>query len=161
MRIFANLIYKQMNIKSFVIISLSMFFAMTACNSQVENQNQKENVTECKPVVSTVRFDTMTAKTLPNFKGGDGEVYMKMFTDGEVRAMYCTMPPGASVGCHSHETNMETVYVLAGNATIFFDGNEQVYTPGTLHYCPKGHSHSIHNFGDEDLVTFNVVALPE
>lgn len=73
-----------MKIKSFVIVSLSMFFAMTACNSQVENQNQKENVTGCKPVVSTVRFDTMTAKTLPNFKGGDGEVYMKMFTDGEV-----------------------------------------------------------------------------
>ena len=157
-----------MKTKLFLTLTLSMLFALTACDNQTENRNvtEAENKTETpasagKPVVSTVAFDTMAATTLSNFKGGDGEIYMKMYTDGEVKMMYCTMPPGSSVGCHTHDTNMETVYVLNGTATIFFDGNEQVYMPGMLHYCPKGHGHSIHNFGDEDLVTFNVVALPE
>ena len=48
--------------------------------------------------------------------------------------------------------------VFLGEATILFDGTEQVYTKGMAHYCQKGHGHSISNKGVEDLVTFNVVA---
>lgn len=53
---------------------------------------------------------------------------------------------------------MEIIYVLQGEASIVFDGVEQVYTKGMAHYCQKGHGHSISNKGAEDLVTFNVVA---
>lgn len=151
-----------MKMKLFLTVAVSMLFAMTACDNQTKPQTltktQTDSVVEEKPVISTIDLVGMEADTLKAFKGGDGEVYMKMFVDGGNRIMYCTTPPGASVGYHTHDTNMEVIYVIEGTATVFFDHNEQIYTKGMAHYCPKGHGHSIHNFGEEDLVIYNVIA---
>ncbi|MFR7893260.1 MAG: hypothetical protein ACLU38_03455 [Dysosmobacter sp.] len=40
---------------------------------------------------------------------------------------------------------------------MLYDGVWEPVAPGTCHYCPKGHSHSLVNDGTEDLVTFAVV----
>ena len=146
---------------SFVCVSAMLAIAMLSC----QNENKPQPVEE--PVVETVSqeapclidLNTMEPSTLANFKGGDGEVYMKMFQDGETKVMLCTVPAGASVGYHSHDTNMEVILVQQGVATINLDGVEQNYTEGQVHYCPKGHSHSISNKTDEDLVIYNVVSL--
>lgn len=133
--------------------------ALAGCRDE-NKDNEPVIVPETPPqeVISTIDFNAMGFDTLSNFKGGENDIYMKMLVDGQNKLMYCTIPSGASVGNHSHDSDMEVVYVLQGEATILFDGVEQVYTPGMAHYCQKGHGHSICNKGQDDLVTFNVVA---
>ncbi len=143
--------------------------ALTFMGCRNENKNNvqtddsdvvAETISEAVPqkVISTIDFNAMKIDTMSNFKGGEGDIYMKMLVDGKNKFMYCTIPSGSSVGNHTHDTDMEIVYVLQGEATILFDGVEHTYTKGMAHYCQKGHGHSISNKGEEDLVSFNVVA---
>ena len=141
--------------------------AFAGCRNENKNVAQidepevvADTIIEVVPqeVISTIDFNAMEIDTMSNFKGGEGDIYMKMLVDGKNKFMYCTIPSGSSVGNHTHDSDMEIVYVLQGEATILFDGTEQVYTKGMAHYCQKGHGHSISNKGEEDLVTFNVVA---
>lgn len=136
-----------------------VFAGCRNANKDAEQASAPETVAEIMPqeVVSTIDFNAMEIDTLSNFKGGENDIYMKMLVDGSNKFMYCTIPSGASVGSHTHDVDMEVVYVLQGEAAIVFDGVEQVYTKGMAHCCPKGHGHSICNKGEEDLVIYNVV----
>ena len=140
--------------------------AFAGCRNENKNVAQidepevvADTIIEVVPqeVISTIDFNAMEIDTMLNFKGGEGDIYMKMLVDGKNKFMYCTIPSGSSVGNHTHDTDMEIVYVLQGEATILLDGVEHTYTKGMAHYCQKGHGHSISNKGEEDLVSFNVV----
>lgn len=104
-----------------------------------------------------IDFNTMEATTFPNFKGGEKELYAKMFWDGTNRIMKGVLCPGASIGEHLHDTNSEILFVLKGEGTIIDDGVRSQIKEGQCAYCPKGHSHSLVNTGDEDLVFFAAV----
>ena len=80
-------------------------------------------------------FDIKNEKSenIPNFKGGE-----KFFTA-------------------LHDTNSEIIYFLSGKGTVLYDGEKLAVEAGQCHYCPKGHSHSLINDSDEDLVFFAVV----
>ena len=93
-----------------------------------------------------------------NFKGGDGMVYTRMYSDDLNRIMLARITPGSSIGMHTHETNSEILYVLSGTARVLMgDGTEEIVHAGQTHYCPKGHSHATYCKGDEDLVIYAVV----
>ena len=77
-----------------------------------------------------------------NFKGGDGMVYTRMYSDDLNRIMLARITPGSSIGMHTHETNSEIVYVLSGTARIMMDDGEEIVHAGQTHYCPKGHRHA-------------------
>lgn len=149
-----------------LMLGIFLAFAMMSCQNEDKPQVVEEPAVEVAPqeepvkeVVSTIDFNNMVADTIANFKGGEGELYMKMFVDGETRVMLCTVPAGSSVGYHTHDTNMEVILVQQGTATIALDGVEQDYTVGQAHYCPKGHGHSISNMTDSDLIIYNVISL--
>ncbi len=67
------------------------------------------------------------------------------------------LAPGASVGLHAHRTDSETVCVLSGTGKAICDGELERLVPGSVHYCPKGCSHSLINDGEEELRFFAVV----
>ena len=102
-------------------------------------------------------FNTMPAATLKNFKGGEKEVNAAMYADSLCRIMKGTVPPGASIGLHTHTDSCEIVYCLSGGGKAIYDNVEERLTPGCAHYCPKGHSHTVINDTDETLVFFAVV----
>lgn len=110
------------------------------------------------PVECSFDLNAMAADTLQHFKDGDGYVLMKMVKAGDNKIMLATLPQGSSVGFHTHESDMEVIYVQQGTATIVLDSTELTYTAGHVHYCPKGHGHSISNRAGEDLVIYNIVA---
>ena len=78
-------------------------------------------------------------------------------TSDEIKIMHGRLEPGSSIGLHSHETNSEVIYVLSGTAEFIYDDGTETVSAGECHYCPKGHSHSMMNNGDEDLIFFAVV----
>lgn len=105
-----------------------------------------------------IKFDQTEETILPNFRGGEKEFSVRTFNDGLNKILYGKLIPGASIGLHMHETNSEIIYVLSGAGKMQTDGEWETLSAGLCNYCPKGHSHSMVNDGDEDLVFFAVVA---
>lgn len=103
-------------------------------------------------------YATMPVQAMPHVQGGEGEMLAQMYVQpGEIKIMKATLAPGCSIGPHTHATNLEVYYVLSGTGTLCADGETVCITAGQAHYCPKGHSHSLRNDGDEDLVFFAII----
>lgn len=102
-------------------------------------------------------FNDIEEKQNLNFKNGEGQFNVRMFTDDLSKIMYGKLPAGSSIGYHKHETNAEIIYILEGNGKCLYDDTEEKLTAGDCHYCPKGHSHSLINDSDSELVFFAVV----
>lgn len=81
----------------------------------------------------------------------------KMHTDELGKILYGRLEPGSSIGFHKHETNSEIIYIVSGRAEFLYDEGTEEVAAGGCHYCPKGHSHSMMNHSDEELVFFAVV----
>ncbi len=105
----------------------------------------------------TIDFKGMDATVIEHFKGGEKEIKAKMFWDGTNRILHGVLIPGASIGEHTHETNSEMIFILSGNGTIIDDGVPSPISEGQCAYCPKGHSHSLVNTSNADLIFFAVV----
>ena len=104
-----------------------------------------------------IKFNEINIEELPNFKGGEKFARMQFHVDENNRIMRGCLVPGASIGLHTHETNSEIMYILQGSGKVLCDGEYSPVTVGDVHYCPKGHEHSLINSGNEDLVFFAVV----
>lgn len=104
-----------------------------------------------------IDFATMEKTVLHEFKGGNKDTIAQMYVDELGRIMKGTLEPGASIGMHTHETSSEIIYILKGTASVLYDDGEEEVCAGSCHYCPKGHSHSMRNLSDENLIFFAVV----
>ena len=104
-----------------------------------------------------INFDQMETTVIPKFKGGEKEFSAKMFTDANNKILRGTLQPGASIGMHTHTTGSEIIYILRGTGKVIYDHTTENLQPGSCHYCPKGHAHSLINDGTEDLIFFAVI----
>ena len=106
-----------------------------------------------------IDFEKMEEKANPGFKGGEGTAYMKKFENELGKIILGRLEKGSSIGLHTHETNSEIIYIVSGKADFIYDGGTETVEAGCCHYCPKGHTHSMKNNSDEDLVFF--ATIPE
>ena len=106
-----------------------------------------------------IDFKMMEEKIIPNMRGGEKEARMRMHTDPLCKVVQGQLIPGASIGMHTHETDSETMYYLSGKGTILFDGESFPVQAGDCHYCPNGHSHSLINDGNEELIFLAVIPV--
>ncbi len=104
-----------------------------------------------------IDFETIPEETIKNFRGGQSETVARLFSDDNGKIMYGKLKPGASIGLHTHETSSEIIYILQGKGKALYDDGSEEVTAGMCHYCPKGHSHSLINDSDKNLVFFAVV----
>ena len=104
-----------------------------------------------------IDFNNIEETVISNMRGGKGHIKAKMFFDGKNKIMRAVISKGCSIGIHTHETSSEIIYALSGKAVCYFEGEQQTLTSGNCHYCPKGSSHGIENFEDEDFVLFAVI----
>ena len=95
--------------------------------------------------------------TEPRLKGGRDIIRLKHIIDGS--ESYGTgrlfaisiIPPGGSIGYHTHAGDFEIYYILKGAAKVVDNGEEDILGPGDSMVCKDGESHSIENIGDIDL----------
>ncbi len=104
-----------------------------------------------------INFKDIKIEDIANFKGGEKSAKMQFYVDENNRIMRGCLVPGASIGLHTHTKNSEIMYILQGTGKVLCDGEYSPVTVGDVHYCPKGHEHSLINCGDEDLIFFAVV----
>ena len=102
-------------------------------------------------------FNAIPVTVLSRFKGGEKEVSASIFDDGLCRIMKGTLIPGASIGLHTHEGSCEVLFCLTGGAKAVYDGTEERILPGTAHYCPRDHSHTVVNDTGENMTFFTVI----
>jgi len=74
-----------------------------------------------------------------------------MFTDELNKIMKGRLVPGASIGMHTHEGNSEIMFITKGQGYVIYDGETIPLCEGDVHYCPKGHTHSLINNSENDL----------
>ncbi len=99
-----------------------------------------------------LNFDELERKKIPAFKGGDGCFEPKLFSDSEgCKFMQGHLEPGASIGYHKHEEDCEVVFVLSGEGSVLYEGEEFPLKANQCHYCPRGCSHSLRGGGEKGL----------
>ena len=104
-------------------------------------------------------FPDMEEAVLPRFKGGEGAMCACMTFDGLNRILRGRLGKHDTVGLHTHEDSSEIIFVAQGVARVLMDGAEELVPAGCAHYCPKGHTHSVSNGGEEELVFYAVVPM--
>lgn len=106
-----------------------------------------------------IDFNNIEESVLPNFKGGEKSFAAKMFFDGSNRIMMGRLVPGASIGLHTHVDSSEIMFITKGQGYVLYDGERIDLKAGDVHYCPKGHSHTLINSSDADLEFSAVVPV--
>lgn len=104
-----------------------------------------------------INFDEIEETVIPQFRGGQKNTVSRIFSDKINKIMRGCLEPGASIGMHAHDTSSEILYILSGTAEVLFDNEKEYLAMGECHYCPKGHSHSLINKGNDNVVFFAVV----
>jgi mannose-6-phosphate isomerase-like protein (cupin superfamily) len=102
-------------------------------------------------------------KLEPNLKGGRDTTRIINILESET--MYGTgrlfgvsvIPPGGSIGKHTHEGDFETYYILKGRARVNDNGVIEELESGDMTQCKDGDFHSIENIGDTDLEYIAVI----
>jgi mannose-6-phosphate isomerase-like protein (cupin superfamily) len=99
----------------------------------------------------------------PNLKGGRETVRIinileseTLFGTGRLFGV-SIIPPGGSIGRHTHEGEFETYYILKGSARVNDNGVLYDLGPGDMTQCKNGDFHSIENTGDVDLEYLAVI----
>ena len=106
-----------------------------------------------------IDFNQIEEKSIPAFKGGEKEFNAKMYFDGQNRIMKGRLIPGASIGLHTHEDSSEVMFITKGRGHAVYDGERIELQAGDVHYCPKGHSHTLINDSDAELEFSAVVPI--
>jgi len=104
-----------------------------------------------------IDFDKIDTQTCSKFKGGEGELRMEQFADKDCKITRMELAPNASIGYHRHEGSCEIIHILKGAGHFNYDGENEPFKAGDTHYCPDGHSHSMHNDGDGPLAYLAIV----
>ena len=104
-----------------------------------------------------IKFKEIEEKHVDGFKGGNGPFLTRLADDGKVKIMRNILPPGSSIGLHTHEGNCEVMYIISGTITFTYDGKTETASAGEVHYCPDGHTHRAENRTDEDAEFFAIV----
>lgn len=98
-----------------------------------------------------IDFNCVDEAVFPEFLGGRKEFNAKMFSDSLNKILQGRLVPGASIGLHTHETSSEIMFITKGSGYVLYDGDRIPLKAGDVHYCPKGHAHSLVNDGVADL----------
>jgi mannose-6-phosphate isomerase-like protein (cupin superfamily) len=93
-----------------------------------------------------------------DFRGGKGEAFFYHYLDEQssngAGRLFCkiVLPPGSSVGVHTHTGDHESYFILSGKALVNDNGIRVELGPGDMNHCLDGQEHGIENIGNEDLV---------
>ena len=83
----------------------------------------------------------------------EGAEELRVKETDRLRAMSCEL-----VRMGGDVTERRDGLIIEGTGKVLMDGEYERVEAGVCHYCPKGHTHSLINDSDSDLVFFAVVA---
>jgi mannose-6-phosphate isomerase-like protein (cupin superfamily) len=103
------------------------------------------------------------AITVSNLRGGIGDLTREdIFTpeEGCGKTRICailTIPPGNSIGEHTHGPDAEMYYILSGTLQITDNGITKDLNPGDAVFTGDGNAHSVINVSSEPASMLAVI----
>ncbi len=132
-------------------------------NQRTEESELSMNATHSYgPITNDTEHPGATHQLL----GGNGVCYWKQLINGMHldRNLHCVeyvlVPPGASIGMHTHERTEEIYYILRGCATMGINEEQRHVWAGDLITTPIGGRHSLANTSDQPMAFFVVEVYP-
>jgi mannose-6-phosphate isomerase-like protein (cupin superfamily) len=112
-----------------------------------------------------VKKGAMRIEQRVEMRGGEGTVTLNHFVEDGAHphvkmAAELTLPPGASIGRHSHATETEFFVFLEGTALVNDNGTEVTVQKGDVIITGGGAFHSVTNTGSVPLV-LNAFIIPD
>ncbi len=106
----------------------------------------------------------MKEEVRTQMRGGTGEITIRHLACDEETAhcrlfAHITIPPGSSIGPHSHSGETEYYYILSGSGLVSEDTGEKHVSAGDLVITGGGASHSIANTASDPLQFMAVILL--
>jgi len=99
-----------------------------------------------------------TVQQNENMRGGEGVVLIEhlltpdeLYDKGRLYARI-TLEPGCSIGNHVHEDEMESFYIVSGEAEISDNGEIVLLSAGDIILTRSGEGHSVKSVGADTLV---------
>src|ERR1700730_7819644 len=114
------------------------------------------------PITNDTEYLGMTRQLI----GGRGVCFWKqlingMHLGGHLHCVeYVVVPPGASIGDHTHDRTEEMYYILSGRAILEIDGKPGYVAAGALVTTPLGATHTIANSTYQFLTFFVLEVFP-
>jgi len=102
------------------------------------------------------RAEDLPQVEVHELRGGEGTLLKTLLGNSEETFGHAslfatfTYPPGASIGYHTHDTNMEYYYILSGELTLEENGVVSILKEGDVSVCRDGNGHSIKNHTDKE-----------
>ena len=103
------------------------------------------------------RNNEHTVQKNENMRGGEGIVTIRhlltseeLYEKGRLYAII-TLEPGCSIGSHVHENEMETYYIIKGEAEVSDNGDIVTVHAGDSVLTRSSEEHSIKNIGSDTL----------
>ncbi len=109
-----------------------------------------------------VRHNQMKIELKEKMRGGEGTTTLIHFVDGATMKnarllSEITLPPGASIGEHRHDSETEYYLIQEGTGVVVDNGAETPVGPGDCVVTGDGASHSIANTGTAPLKFIAVI----
>ena len=114
------------------------------------------------PIAARVRSLTDAVLAEVEAHGGQGTIAFRRVFDradfaGPLHFVdYAVLPPGASIGRHTHGPDEELYLVLEGTGTMHLDGEEFRVGPGSVILNRAGGTHGLRNDSDAPIRLFVV-----
>jgi quercetin dioxygenase-like cupin family protein len=87
----------------------------------------------------------------PRFAGIQMKALLTKADNALANVSMVHVPPGSEVGRHMHATQVETVYLLSGQAVLTIGATELALTAGCIVAIPAGAEHALRNVGTEPI----------
>ncbi len=100
-------------------------------------------------------------KEHPRFKGILFKALVTRAENPYANMNVVRVPPGCTIGLHTHGEQIETIYVLAGQSIFTLDGIEAPFHAGQIIAAPAGVEHSLRNEGTEMVELLTIFAPPQ
>ncbi len=109
------------------------------------------------------RAEDLQQVEVHELRGGEGTLLKTILGNAEETfghvPLFVTFnfPAGASIGYHTHDTNMEYYYILSGELTVEENGVVTVMKEGDVSVCRDGNGHAVKNNTDCDAKMLAVI----
>lgn len=85
----------------------------------------------------------------------DGVNVAKLLSKGEcshISTLILEIIPGAQAPIHTHEKELDAIYIISGEGSAYINGSWQEIQAGDYLYVPQGVEHGVKNTGESNLL---------
>ena len=109
---------------------------------------------------SFVALEEIEGQMLERNHGGTGPIeFRRLLKQADFQTSvdfvdYTVIPPGSTIGRHTHAGNEEIYFIVAGRPSVTVNGNERRLEPGSIAVVRSGQTHELVNDTTSDVAIF-------